>query len=94
VIFEMPLCGGCRTCEIACSFHHKGEFIPAVSSIKILDKEQAPGFDVFLAEKGDGEKMACDGCKHHSVPLCVEYCTKTEDLRKILGEFFEEIERR
>jgi len=28
------------------------------------------------------------------VPLCVEYCTKTEDLRKILGEFLEKIGRR
>jgi hypothetical protein len=84
----------CLCVEDAGRVRWQGEFIPAVSSIKILDKEQAPGFDVFLAEKSDGEKMGCDGCKNHSVPLCVEYCTKTEDLRKILGEFFEKIERR
>jgi hypothetical protein len=24
-IFDMPVCGGCSTCEIARSFHHRGE---------------------------------------------------------------------
>ena len=49
--------------------------------------QKASGFDLFFAEKSDGENMACDGCNGHSVPLCVEYCTKSEDLRKILEEF-------
>ena len=94
MLFEMPLCGGCRTCEMACSFHHKGEFIPSVSSIKILDRQHAPGFEVLLAEKSDAGAVACDGCRGLAVPLCLEYCTKKEDLLKILGEFSEKVNRR
>ena len=94
MLFEMPLCGGCRTCEMACSFHHKGEFIPSASSIKILDRQHAPGFEVFLAEKSDAGAVACDECRGLGVPLCLEYCTKKDDLKKILGEFSEKVHRR
>jgi Fe-S-cluster-containing hydrogenase component 2 len=94
MLFEMPSCGGCRTCEMACSFHHKGEFIPAISSIKILDKERVSGYDVFFAEKSDADHMACDGCRQLSVPLCMEYCTKSKDLEKILDEFLEKGDQR
>ena len=37
--------------------------------------------------------MACDGCRGLGVPLCLEYCTKKEDLKKILGEFSEKVTR-
>jgi hypothetical protein len=77
---------------MACSFHHKGEFIPAVSSIKILDKEKAAGFDVFFAENNNPNHMACDGCRGLNVPLCVEYCTKSKDLENLLKEFLREVE--
>ena len=87
--FDMPSCGGCRTCEIACSFHHTGEFVPAVSSLKILEKEGGPGYLVMLKPAGDEEGYACDGCKGLDVPLCVEYCKEVDDLCKILREFDE-----
>ena len=92
MIFDMPYCGGCRTCEMACSFHHRGEFVPAISSIEILEKVQEPGFLVALREKGDGKGMACDGCQGLDVPLCIEYCQKYEDLEKILAEFLKDAE--
>ena len=94
MLFEMASCGGCRTCEMACSFHHKGEFIPAVSSIKILDKEKAAGFDVYFADSSDANHMGCDGCRGLNVPLCVEYCTKSKDLENILKEFREKVNQR
>jgi hypothetical protein len=72
---------------MACSFKHQQAFIPSLSSIKILDKENEPGFVVLLVEKGDGQSMACDGCKEHATPLCIQYCQKSEDLEKILKEF-------
>jgi Fe-S-cluster-containing hydrogenase component 2 len=87
MIFDMPTCGGCRTCEIACSFKHKGEFAPSISSIKILDKKDGLGFFVQLVEQNEGTSMACDGCKERDVPLCMEYCKKEEDLEKIIKEF-------
>lgn len=87
--FDMPTCGGCRTCEIACSFKHKGEFSPSISSIKILDKGDGPGFFIELMEKNEGLSMACDGCKERDIPLCMEYCKQRDDLEKIIKEFLE-----
>ncbi len=91
MIFDMPSCGGCRTCELACSFKHKAEFLPAASSLIILDKENKKGFWVSLTEKNEGQRMACDGCRDQNVPLCVQYCLKKEDLKGILKAFLEEM---
>ena len=85
--FNMPSCGGCRTCELACSFHHKGEFVPAASSLKIMEKREGPGYVVLLKEEGDGNSLACDSCEGLDIPLCVEYCRELDDLFKILQEF-------
>jgi len=87
MIFDMPSCGGCSTCEMACSFRHRGEFIPAISSIRILDRERGPGFFLCLLEEGDGKRIACDGCVDLDVPPCVQHCEKGEDLEKILKDF-------
>lgn len=89
MIFEMTSCGGCRTCEMACSFKHQGEFIPTVSSLKILDRKDGPGYLVFIAERPQGPELPCDLCEQLTVPLCTEYCRKSEDLKKILEEFSE-----
>lgn len=83
VIFDMPSCGGCRTCEMACSFHHRGEFIPSFSSIKVLDKGNEAGFRVLLVEKGDRESLAYDGCRELDILLCMQYCKENDDLGKI-----------
>lgn len=88
--FDMPLCGGCRTCEMACSFHHKGEFNPTLASIKIIAAEGKLPFRVWLS--GEKEKLApreipCDGCQELEEPLCVQFCRKKEDLKSILDEF-------
>ena len=85
--FDMPSCGGCSTCELACSFHHKGEFDPSVSSLKIVENEDGPGYYVLLVDNATGESMACDGCKDCDIPLCVEYCKEADDLMAILNEF-------
>ena len=87
MIFDMPSCGGCRTCEMACSFKHKGEFIPEASSIKILEKEKGIGFLVSLQETTIGDTVGCDGCEGLNLPLCIQYCKKKEELENILKEF-------
>jgi Fe-S-cluster-containing hydrogenase component 2 len=89
--FDMPSCGGCRTCEMACSFKHKGAFIPAMSSIKILDNENEPGFHILLFEESDGQSIPCDGCKEEDLPLCMQYCIESEKLEKILKEFMDKV---
>ena len=85
--FNMPSCGGCRTCELACSFHHRGGFLPAASSLKILEKSDGPGYLVLLKEEPDANSPACDDCQTLDIPLCLEYCHELDDLYKILQEF-------
>ena len=91
MIFEMPACGGCRTCEIACSYHHSGEFNPSISSLKILDKEDGVGYQVMLLEKDEGQRKACDGCQELLEPLCMEYCKEKEELEKMIKELLKVI---
>lgn len=85
--FDMPSCGGCCTCELACAFHHTGEFAPSVSSLKVIAKAEGSGFEIQLSEENKGKRLACDRCKNLDVPLCMEYCKEIDDLGKILQEF-------
>ena len=84
MIFDMPTCGACRTCEIACSYHHTGEFNPSVSSIKILDKQEGSGYSVLFIEKFDEQSIPCGGCKGMEEPLCMEVCKEKEALREMI----------
>ena len=85
--FDMPTCGGCSTCGLACAFHHTGEFNPGVSSLQVIAKEEGSGFEIRLSEENDEKRLACDACKNLAVPLCMEYCKEIDDLGKILQEF-------
>lgn len=91
--FAMASCGGCRTCEMACSFHHTGKFIPALSSLKIIENEDDPGFSLVILERSDGQSIACDGCQDLEVPLCVQYCRESEDLDEMVKEFRKRIHK-
>lgn len=84
MILEMPSCGGCRTCEMACSFHHTGEFNPDRSSLKILEKSGKVGYELLLLEENGPQGFACDGCPAEEVPLCVQYCREYDDLFNLL----------
>ena len=72
--FDMPTCGGCRTCEMACSFKHEEEFNPSISSIKILNKEVNPVFRSGLLKRATARPLPAIGCKDFKVPICLEYC--------------------
>ncbi len=91
MIFDMPSCGGCRSCEMACSFHHEGAFRASISSIRILDKDDGAGFRVLLLEETNDIGRACDDCKGlaegRDVRLCVEYCKESQTLVRMLNEF-------
>jgi len=85
--FDMDLCGGCQTCEIACSFKHTGQFNHLVSSIEIIELKNKPGYGVCIYLKNSGERIKCDGCIDvDGDPLCVQYCHKPEDLKKMIDE--------
>lgn len=87
MIFDTDYCDGCRTCELVCSFHHKGAFCPSVSSIKILEADKQ-GFIVSLAEKREGQRLACDHCAALDEPLCLKYCCERDELKAILSTFW------
>ena len=91
MIFDMSVCGGCRTCEIACSYHHTGEFNPSISSLKVLDKEDGAGYNVLLLERDDAKGRACDGCQELEEPLCMEYCKEKEELEKMIKELLNNV---
>ncbi len=61
-------CRGCRSCEIACSFHHSGRFATALSSIKISRSNQT-GRTLGRVDS------TCDLCSGEKQPLCVKYCS-------------------
>ena len=87
-VFETETCTGCKTCEIACSFHYSQVFSSSISSIKIIQREKTLAFAVGLYEKDDDGHLACDGCGNKT-PLCIEYCPAMAkaELSNIIKEF-------
>ena len=61
-------CYGCRTCELACSFHHKGVFAPELSSIRITKSNQTGIISWHM-------DSSCDLCVEEDQPLCAKYCS-------------------
>ena len=81
VIFEMKDCGGCRTCELVCGFHHTGVFNPKASSLRVISRtDENPGYFIRIQLFDSGEIFGCDGCADLSIPLCVDYCHQDEEL--------------
>ena len=71
VTFATQTCGGCRSCELACSFHHARIFQHGLSSIVITNTRKP--MITFYRESAEGH-LACDRCQGLSVPLCFEFC--------------------
>ena len=61
------LCTGCRSCEVACSFHHTRSFSPAHSSIKV-SRDYNTG-EIWLTFY-----PTCDYCANEKEPLCIKFC--------------------
>ena len=74
MIFETVHCTGCKTCEIACSYHHRGVFSPSISSIEIQSIPEDLAFKIRFYEKGDNGHLGCDQCQGLEEPFCVKYC--------------------
>lgn len=86
--FKMDLCGGCETCEIACSYKHTGEFNHLISSIEIIELENKPGYKVRINEDANGSRIPCNGCADiDGEPMCVQFCPKQKELKDIIEQF-------
>lgn len=79
-------CTGCRSCELACSFHHKKKFQPETSSIKVVQKPKSRSIEVFDIPNGSNNR--CDKCKGEVEVLCVKYCNPAmrDELERLIKE--------
>ncbi len=82
MMFEMPSCTGCRTCEMACSFKHREAFNPKLAAIKVVEKENEAGFLISIDREAQNRAIDCVGCLE-----CLKYCPADEDLKKIIVNF-------
>ena len=66
LVIDIEACYGCRTCELACSFHRRRVFSPDLSGIRVSRNSRTGKIEYSL-------DSSCDLCKEER-PLCVEYC--------------------
>ena len=67
IVRNAEACYGCRTCELACSFHHERVFSPELSSIRVSRNNRT-------GKIGWSINSTCDSCQRETKPLCVRYC--------------------
>ena len=65
----MKNCYACKTCELACSYHHTGTFQPSISSISVERDHLNGEWKWTLSD-------SCDLCQNEKEPLCVKYCVR------------------
>ena len=87
MLFEFKNCGGCKTCEIACSYRFSGAFNHHMSAVKVVEKRGQAGFAVDINDEQGAVRFACDGCADLEAPMCAEYCHDPEEFVKLIGEF-------
>jgi Fe-S-cluster-containing hydrogenase component 2 len=87
VVVQALNCNGCRTCELACSFHHGKVFGPSISSIEIIGNSRGEGCGISIYKEKINHHLSCDMCEGEDGFLCVKYCNvlMKNHLKKILG---------
>jgi len=81
MFFDTEKCTGCRSCEIACSYHHKRNFSRKAGSIKVERLEKEGKFRIILWLQSQNGRPGCDGCG-----FCLNYCPPIarDELKAIL----------
>jgi len=78
LVVDSEKCTGCRSCEIACSYHHSKTFNPNIASLHIHFVEKKGEITVILykdlKQEEKKSRIPCDGCFNEPKPLCVKYC--------------------
>lgn len=88
--FTFTDCGGCRNCELACSYRLKFEFDPAKAAVEVTEKKGG-GYEVTLHELASGARSACDGCIDLEDPMCVRYCHSPVELKEYIDKIREQL---
>jgi anaerobic carbon-monoxide dehydrogenase iron sulfur subunit len=65
---DLEKCCACRSCELACSFHHQRKFDPSRSSIKVRREDGEGTLEISVIS-------TCDGCPGDKPPWCVRFCS-------------------
>jgi anaerobic carbon-monoxide dehydrogenase iron sulfur subunit len=66
LVASFDLCTGCRTCELACSFHKEGGYNPAFARLKVVGTEDGLWCDVVTCAQC--ENAAClRVCPHGAI---------------------------
>jgi len=83
IIVDIDLCYGCKSCQLACSFHHTKSFWPDKSNINVSRNFQTGIIKWHI-------NSTCDGCIDEEEPLCIKYCVykaiKVVGNKKILSK--------
>jgi len=85
MVFTFPSCGGCTSCELACSYRATGEFNRNRSAIEVTVKEDG-GYLVELHDKISGQRAVCDGCVGEEEPMCIKYCHDADALMECVNK--------
>lgn len=88
--FHLPVCGGCKTCELACSYHHNKAFTYEGGCFELIERDDRNGFTLRIHETAKNGRPACDGCKGLEQPLCLRYCVEIDDMYPLVKDFFEQ----
>src|SRR4030065_727491 len=88
MIFELKDCGGCRTCEMACSFKFTGNFNYQDSAFHVINKEDGSGYLIELVEDPNALHQ-CDGCEGLDEPMCVQFCHFKDELRGFIQQLMD-----
>ena len=66
ILIKQENCTGCRSCELACSYHLTRTFQPSMSKIQVI----------WDSERGEMhiQKDQCDLCRGEEKQLCIKYC--------------------
>lgn len=77
-------CTGCRSCEIACSYHHRRVFSRKIASMEIIRREQEGEFGIVVYRHTENGHIACDCAEGEE--FCLRYCPEIarDELKAIL----------
>lgn len=72
VLQDTKFCTGCRSCELACSYHHKKNFSPSISNIRLRRNRVEGKIDLLLYLKSRDGHFRCD-CQPGE-EFCLRFC--------------------
>lgn len=67
LLIDTNLCTACHSCELACHFHHTGNFGLGECSVHIM-------YDSDISQIAISYDDTCDQCIGENIPFCVRFC--------------------